>query len=131
MDSFNEEIRRCSGENGMGESLEVLCLTQGNVKKVFRDIKNSSIDKKWVVIENCHEHIGCLPDLLQLWSEIQPTCHKDFRLWLRCLPITRFPTQLLDTCMRVCWRPDTSCPTILRSIFNRLEESDFQQCSQP
>ncbi|KAM9758655.1 dynein axonemal heavy chain 1 [Menidia menidia] len=80
---------------------------------------------QWVFFQNCHLAPSWMPTLEKLFESIDPVkVHKDFRLWLTCLPSKKLPASILRNGSKITLDSPKSIKAKLQNTYMRFT-NDF------
>lgn len=77
----------------------------------------------WILLQNCHLFKSWMPSLDQITNEIRENkreCHKDFRLILTSMPVSYFPSSILQNGVKMTTEPPKGLKANLKRIFTNV-----------
>ena len=87
------------------KEIKVLSLGQGQGPAAEEAIMEAASGGSWVVLQNCHLAEKWMERLVKVWEDQlladESTIHPAFRLWLTSYATPNFPSQLLQTGVKV------------------------------
>lgn len=99
--------------------LETISLGQGQGRKAEALIKRSQADGTWVLLNNCHLTKSWLGELDKLIGQFSASSieNKNFRLLLSSLPVSYFPSNILQNADKITLEPPRGVkPNLSRSF---------------
>ena len=92
-------------EEDQPKNIKVLSLGQGQGPAAEEAILEASDNGSWVILQNCHLAEKWMERLVKVWEDQllsdESKIHPAFRLWLTCYATPNFPSQLLQTGVKV------------------------------
>lgn len=101
-------------------AIKVLSLGQGQGPAAEEAIMAATHSGSWVILQNCHLAEKWMERLVKVWEDKiiteEANIHPAFRLWLTCYATPNFPSQLLQTGVKVNRLLCKDCLSNLRHI---------------
>ena len=129
---------------GMDERLHVISLGQGQGPKATALIERSSTDGDWVLLQNCHLAKSWMPGLEKIVTQLGDKAHsnhEEFRLFLTSMPVSYFPTPVLQNGIKMTNEPPKGLRNNMLRSFDQVVPGDnleevpdsinFETCSKP
>ncbi|OMJ79537.1 hypothetical protein SteCoe_20429 [Stentor coeruleus] len=127
--------------NEIGTHLITVSLGKGQGERAEKIIRDSSVDGRWVLLQNCHLALSWLPRLELILEEMSSETeakkiHHSFRLTLTAAPTEGFPVSILRKSVKAVSQLPSGLSNSLLGIYSAIadskEESHFyESCSKP
>ena len=105
----SQELRDATTQNR--QNLHEIAMGQGQTDFALEKLKEAMKHGQWICLKNIHLMTYWIPVLMK---EIKMNeLHSDFRLWLTAEPHPKFPTVMLESCLKITYE---SPPGIKRNL---------------
>jgi dynein heavy chain 2 len=105
----SQELRDATSQNR--QSLHEIAMGQGQTDYALEKIREAMKHGHWICLKNVHLMTYWIPLLIQEINSNEP--HSDFRLWLTAESHPKFPSALLESCLKITYE---SPPGIKRNL---------------
>ena len=116
------DFLKFADEMGMNEKYKSISLGQGQGKKAKALVEAGYSKGFWVLLQNCHLSISCMPELELLCETLNEGMHKDFRLWLTSMPTASFSIPILQNSIKMTLEPPQGLRNNLLRTYKNLDD---------
>lgn len=99
------ELFKLADKLKMIKRMHTISLGQGQGPRAELMIQQSLETGNWVFFQNCHLAPSWMTKLEEIVHNFPDYIHKDFRLWLTCMPTPDFPISILEKCNKITVEP--------------------------
>jgi dynein heavy chain len=110
---------------GMGDSLGVISLGQGQDVKAIKMVDDACKKGSWVLLQNCHLYRSFMPMLEKMCESLDESqmIHKEFRLFLTSFPTPFFPVPVLQNAIKLTVEPPKGLrANVMRSFLSMTDQ---------
>lgn len=127
-----EMLYRLAKDKGFSDSLDTISLGQGQTEKALNLIKDSCLNGKWVLLQNCHLSQEFMPHLERavLGLQDEEEINDSFRLYLTSTPVDFFPVSVLQNGVKLTTEPPRGMKANLKRSFAELTDDWFNDCKK-
>jgi len=105
----SQELRDATSQNR--QSLHEIAMGQGQTEYALEKVREAMKHGQWICLKNVHLMTYWIPQLIKEINSNEP--HNDFRLWLTAESHPKFPSVLLESCLKITYE---SPPGIKRNL---------------